>query len=147
MARRASPIMVPRKRKIGELDTLLEPPFSEAQDAEFSRGIHLFNQQAYWKAHEAWENVWQDMSDNQEDDAEIILRGLIQLTAGLHLLSVGKLEGAVGNLYKSKEKLALYDRRFMGVDLNALVSNIQSSVNSPQKLSGYQILRAEKKEN
>ena len=139
--------MAPRKRKIGELGTLLEPSFSEAQDTEFSRGIHLFNQQAYWKAHEAWENVWRDMSDNQEDDAEIILRGLIQLTAGLHLLSVGKLEGAVGNLNKAKEKLAIYARPFLGIDLNGLVSTIQSSVNSPQKLSGYQILRAEKNEN
>ena len=139
--------MTPRKRKVGELGTLLEPSFTDAQEAEFSRGIDLFNQQAYWKAHEAWENVWQDMSDNREDDAEIILRGLIQLTASLHLLSVGKLAGARGNLLKAQEKLALYDKPFLGIDLNRLVSTIQSSVNSPQKRSGYQILRAEKNEN
>ena len=147
MARRPLTRMAPRKRKIGELGTLLEPSFSEAQEAEFSRGIHLFNRQAYWEAHEAWENVWQDMSDNREDDAEIILRGLIQLTAGLHLLSVGKPAGARGNLLKAQEKLALYDKPFMGIDLNGLVSTIRSSVNAPQKRASYQILRAEKNEN
>lgn len=135
--------MTPRKRKVGELGTMLEPSFTDAQEAEFSRGIDLFNQQAYWKAHEAWENVWQDMSDNREDDAEIILRGLIQLTASLYLFSLGKLAGARGNLLKAKEKLALYDKPFLGIDLNRLVSTIQSSVNSPQKRSGYQILRGE----
>ena len=139
--------MTPRKRKVGELGTLLEPSFTDAQEAEFSRGIDLFNQQAYWKAHEAWENVWQDMSDNREDDAEIILRGLIQLAASLHLFSLGKLAGARGNLLKAQEKLALYDKPFLGIDLNRLISTIQSSVNSPQKRSGYQILRAEKNEN
>ena len=125
---------------------MVEPSFSEAQEAEFSRGIHLFNQRAYWEAHEAWENVWRDMSDNQKDDAEIILRGLIQFTAGLHLFSVGKLEGALRNLLKARAKLALYDKPFLGIDLNGLVATIQSSVNAPQERSGYQILRAVRNE-
>ncbi len=139
--------MTPRKRKVEELGTLLEPSFTDAQEAEFSRGIDLFNQQAYWEAHEAWEIVWQEMSDNREDDAEIILRGLIQLTASLHLFSVGKLAGAKGNLLKAQEKLALYDKSFLGIDLNGLVATTQASIYAPQKQSAYQILRGEKKEN
>ena len=134
--------MPPRKRKRAELGRLSEPHLSQNQEVEFARGVALFNKQQYFEAHEAWENVWRDMSDKQEDDAEIILRGLIQFTAGLHLFSIGKLAGAMRNLLKAKEKLTLYDKPFLGIDLNGLVATIPSSVNTPQERSGYQILRA-----
>ncbi|MCH7498036.1 MAG: DUF309 domain-containing protein [Candidatus Marinimicrobia bacterium] len=143
----ASVGMPPRKRKRAELGRLSEPHLSQNQEVEFARGVALFNKQQYYEAHEAWENVWRDMSDKQEDDAEIIFRGLIQFTAGLHLFSIGKLEGAMRNLLKAKEKLALYDKPFLGIDLNGLVATIPSSVNAPQEPSGYQILLAVKHEN
>ena len=139
--------MPPRKRKRAELGRLSEPHLSQNQEVEFARGVALFNKQQYYEAHEAWENVWRDMSDKQEDDAEIIFRGLIQFTAGLHLFSIGKLTGAMRNLLKAKEKLALYDKPFLGIDLNGLVATIPSSVNAPQEPSGYQILLAVKHEN
>ena len=138
--------MSPRKRKRSELGRLPEPHLSQNQEVEFARGVALFNKQQYYEAHEAWENVWRDMSDNQEDDAEIILRGLIQFTAGLHLFSIGRSEGARRNLLKAKAKLALYDKPFLGIDLNGLVATIQSSVNAPQERSSYQILRAVRNE-
>ena len=138
--------MPPRKRKRAELGRLSEPHLSQNQEVEFARGVALFNKQQYYEAHEAWENVWRDMSDKQEDDAEIILRGLIQFTAGLHLFSIGKLAGAMRNLLKAKEKLALYDKPFLGIDLNGLIATIPSTINAPQEPSGYQILRAVRNE-
>ena len=131
--------MPPRKRALSEIGQLAEPTFSPSQRDQWVVGIELFNRQGYWEAHEAWENVWREMTDNPEDDGEIILRGLIQFAAGLHSLSRGKTAGAVSNLSKSRVKLALCEKPFWGIDLGSLVSAIQSSIHAPQRLFGYQI--------
>ena len=136
--------MPPRKRKMSELGRLSEPQLSRNQEVEFARGIALFNKQQYYEAHEAWENVWLEMTDSPRDDAEIIIRGLIQFAAGLHSLSIGKLKGATGNLIKAKDKLAIYNKLFLGIDLNGLASAIRSSINKPRQLSDIQIERAGK---
>ncbi|MCH7575999.1 MAG: DUF309 domain-containing protein [Candidatus Marinimicrobia bacterium] len=133
--------MSPRKRKRSELGRLSEPHLSQNQEVEFARGVALFNKQHYYEAHEAWENVWREMTDSPSDDAEIIIRGLIQFAAGLHSLTLGKLKGATGNLIKAKDKLAIYNKQFLGIDLTGLVSAIRSSKNKPGELSGYQIER------
>ena len=133
--------MPPRKRTLGEIGQLAEPTFSRGQRDQWDVGIELFNRQRYWEAHEAWENVWREMTDNPEDDGEILLRGLIQFAAGLHSLSRGKTAGAISNLSKSKEKLASCEMPFWGIDLSSLVSAIQLSIHAPQRLFGYQIER------
>ena len=133
--------MSPRKRERCELGRLSEPHLSQNQEVEFARGVALFNKQQYYEAHEAWENVWLEMTDSPRDDAEIIIRGLIQFAAGLYSLSVGKSKGATGNLIKAKDKLAVYNKPFLGIDLNGLVSAIRSSINKPRELSGFQIER------
>ena len=136
--------MPPRKRTLSEIGQLAEPTFSRSQREQWVVGIELFNRRRYWEAHEAWENVWRDMTNKPEDDGEIILRGLIQFAAGLHSLSRGKTAGAISNLSKSKEKLALCQMPFRGIDLSSLVSALQSSINTPHMLSGYQIERTSK---
>ena len=79
--------MSPRKRERSELGRLSEPHLSQNQEVEFARGVALFNKQQYYEAHEAWENVWREMTDSPRDDAEIIIRGLIQFAAGLYSLN------------------------------------------------------------
>ena len=114
---------------------------SENQEREFDRGIQLFNRKKYWDAHEAWEEIWKELGNGPEDDWEIILRGLIQVAAGLHGLSVGKLDGGVGNLLKGKSKLELCRGSFLGINLKVMASAVESYVDTPHQLSGYQIHR------
>lgn len=131
--------MPPRKRRIREISHLDEPRLSREQAARFREGIDLFNGKKYWEAHEAWEDVWKTMSDRPEDDGEIILRGLIQFTAGLHGLSSGKPEGGRSNLEKAREKLGLFPGRFLGVNLGQIVSVILASEAAPRELLDYRI--------
>lgn len=131
--------MPPRKRTIKEISHLHEPRLTGQQNSDFQKGISLFNQGNYWEAHEAWEDVWKTLSDRPEDDGEIILRGLIQFTAGLHKLSTGKLKGGLANLAKAHEKLKLYPDRFLGVDLTEILSSVELSQDTPLELLGYQI--------
>jgi uncharacterized protein len=116
--------MAPRKRRIDEIQSLREPVLSDAARAGFEEGIVLFNAGRYWHAHEEWEQAWLTMPDDASGDAEIILRGLIQLAAAQHLVGLGRLDGAASNLRKASEKLALAPSRFMGIAIAPLVTFI-----------------------
>ncbi len=124
-----------------EIGTLREPTLSKDSQAKFNEGIRLFNRKAYWDAHESWEEIWQTLGDGPEDDWEILLRGLIQFAAALHGLSTGKLAGGIGNLKKSKSKLELHQGLFLGIDLMAVVSAISKSIDSPEQLLAYKLVR------
>lgn len=112
--------MPPRKRTIEEIHNLSEPRLLPKGWEHLHEGIDLFNAGRYWHAHEAWEHTWLDLPEGPEGDGEIVLRGLIQLTAALHLQSVGRLDGAASNLRKAREKLALAPAYYMGIDFTAL---------------------------
>lgn len=129
--------MPPRKRQVDEITLLAEPAFSESQLAHFREGIDLFNSGSHWHAHEAWEHVWLEMHDGPEDNAEIVLRGLIQLAAAIHLLKIGRLDGAASNFRKSYDKLALAPNRFLGIDIAPLLEyiSIQQSRMDPMLAS------------
>lgn len=112
--------MPPRKRTIEEIHSLAEPRLSTQGREHLREGIDLFNTGRYWHAHEAWEHAWLELPEGPDGDGEIVLRGLIQLTAALHLQSVGRLDGAASNLRKAREKLALAPARYMDIDFMAL---------------------------
>lgn len=106
----------PRKRLPEDITTLREPTLSDAQRAHFLDGVAKFNREAYWDAHESWERTWQAMSE----DAEIFIRGLVQLAAALHCLQSQRLECAERNFAKAYPKLSVAPDQFMGIDVEAL---------------------------
>lgn len=120
--------MAPRKRTLEEVIELKEPMLSTVQQDVFKNGIRLFNQKDYWKAHESWEMVWQSLSDEKDDDAEIIIRGLIQLAAAMHCLEQDKLIGARNHISKSKEKLRLFPDHFLGINIPYLIQKMTVGV-------------------
>ncbi|MFN3385524.1 MAG: DUF309 domain-containing protein [Candidatus Thermochlorobacter sp.] len=127
----------PRKRLPEDITTLSEPVLSEAQRAHFLDGIAKFNCEAYWDAHEAWEQTWQAMSE----DAEIFIRGLVQLAAALHCLQTQRLECAARNFEKAYPKLAVAPAQFMGIDVEALRAFIRAYQASPNPSMRCQIQR------
>ncbi|MDB5033780.1 MAG: hypothetical protein JWQ98_1021 [Chlorobi bacterium] len=105
---------------------LAAPVLSQQQRSDFDEGRSLFNAGSYWHAHESWERVWLAMGNGDGDDAEIILRGLIQLAAALHLSGIGRMDGSMSNFRKAEEKLAIAPRDFLGIDIPALVGFIRA---------------------
>ncbi len=112
--------MPPRKRQLHLLTGLRPPPCSPAQADEFATGLRQFDRGEYWQAHECWEQAWRMMGDTRDDDAEVVLRGLIQLAAACHCAGVGRWQAAHGNLHKAWPKLASFPQPFWGVDLAIL---------------------------
>ena len=133
--------MAPRKRKTAERLTLVEPELSAENEVLFQYGIDLFNIGNYWDAHESWEEIWQELGDEPEDDWEILLRGLIQIAAGLHCLFLKKKRGSRGNLKKGWSKIALCEDHFLGLDLQSLVREAERCLDNPDRMTGYIIKR------
>ena len=133
--------MAPRKRKTAERLTLVEPELSAENEVRFQYGIDLLNIGHYWDAHESWEEIWQELGDEPEDDWEILLRGLIQIAAGLHCLFLKKKRGSRGNLKKGWSKIALSEDHFLGLDLQSLVREVERCLDNPDRMTGYIIKR------
>tara|TARA_B100000315_G_C14584359_1_gene592115 strand:+ start:2587 stop:2997 length:411 start_codon:yes stop_codon:yes gene_type:complete len=131
--------MAPRKSKPEESLNLTNPILTEIQMGKFHIGVALFNDGKYWDAHEAWEEIWQELGNGSENDWEIILRGLIQFAAGLYGCSSGKKTEGRGNLKKAAEKLNLFKEQFVTVDIEKIVLDINKKMNHPPSLLEYQL--------
>jgi hypothetical protein len=70
------------------------------------------------------------MPDGPEGDGEIVIRGLIQLAAAMHLLRIGRDDGAASNFRKAAGKLALVPDGFLGIDTGALCEFARSQASS-----------------
>jgi len=109
--------MPPRKRSVEEVVNLVEPDFSPEQLEHFMNGVALFNNGKHWHAHESWEAAWLAMGDGLSDDAEIVIRALIQVASGIHLKRSGRYKGAKHHFEKALPKLHLAPSWFMGIDV------------------------------
>ncbi len=131
--------MPPRKRKIEEISTIQDPVLTSEQEDAFQKGIDFFNSGEYWEAHEAWEDVWMPMTNGPEDDGEIILRGLIQFTAGLHGLTSEKPGLGERNLQKATRKLALLSHNFLGIDIPEINRLLEKTHSNRESVTEYAI--------
>jgi predicted metal-dependent hydrolase len=61
----------------------------------FARGARLFDAGEYFEAHEAWEGLWRQATDESE---RRFLQGLIQVAAAFHKLFVMRSEDAARRL-------------------------------------------------
>lgn len=123
-----------RKKSVRELlsAALTEPALSEAEWTEYERGWQLFNERRFWEAHEAWETVWR----HRQEDSRIFFQGIIQLAAAYHLLIVKKrFWGMMRNLDKAEEKLRLFPRSFLRVDVAGLLQAIEAARAEAQRVS------------
>ncbi len=118
------------------LAELTEPVLSPAEWHEYERGWTLFNERRFWEAHEAWEAVWR----NRSEDSRIFFQGIIQLAAAYHLLVVKKrFGGMMRNLDKAEEKLKLFPRTFLRVDVGSLLETIEHTRAEAQRLSEHRL--------
>jgi predicted metal-dependent hydrolase len=86
----------------------------------YLRGIHEFDQQAFFEAHETLEDVWRDASGRDK----AFLQALIQTAVAFHHFTQGNMIGAASLLAKSVQTLAKYPDLFGGIDVAALRQSI-----------------------
>lgn len=120
------------------------PKVKEGQDRDaLVRGARLFDEGAFFDAHEAWEERWRVESNA---DARKLLQALIQLAAALHKREVmGAPEAAGRLLARAREKLAALPPH-QGMDVDRLRGELaelarvieqEDAVVEPPKLLAY----------
>ncbi len=113
-----------------DLTDLPEPRMSELDQADFSKGIQLFNQAKFWESHEAWEEIWRRHAEN----SRIFFQGLIQVAAGLHQLNQGVYHGLVKHYRNALWKLKPFQPEFLGVDVKDLVGKVEQGLAEVKQL-------------
>ena len=83
-------------------------------------GIELFNQAAFFEAHEALEDVWRAAPQSEKK----FLQGLIQVAVALHHHGNGNLAGARSVLRRAFRNLSLYPEGYGGIHSAGLLRTI-----------------------
>ena len=87
-----------------------------------ARGVALFNRQEFYAAHTAWESGWSE----EIADERVLLQGLIQVAAGFYKLQIGEPRGAVALLEQAQKKLRGFRVNALGMDLAALLPEVEA---------------------
>ena len=96
----------------------------QAADERLARGARLFDQGAYFEAHEVWEDRWRRETD---ETCRGLLQGLIQVAAGFHkLVVVGSAESALRLLTKGLTKLDACPASVMGPEIAAFCVGVHA---------------------
>lgn len=85
-------------------------------------GLLLFNEGRFYDAHEVWEDLWRVTED---PSLKTCYQGLIQAAVGLHHLGRGNLIGARSQLGKSIRNLQVGLGIGTGLDIDALIGDLQ----------------------
>ncbi len=89
----------------------------EDSSVGLSEGIRAFNQEAYFEAHDIWEETWRGVRGPDR----LFFQGLIQLAIGFYHLTTENLAGAEHLLTRGGEKLEAYMPSHRSVDVARLV--------------------------
>jgi predicted metal-dependent hydrolase len=86
----------------------------------YFRGLNEFNQEAFFHAHEAFEEAWRTAPAGEKK----FLQALVQLAVAFHHFRRGNVAGARSVMKRAGQNLASYPGQFSGVDLIALRQSI-----------------------
>ncbi len=89
-------------------------------EQDIADGIHLFNTQKFFEAHEALEAVWL----KAEGERKALLHGLIQVAAAFHHHRRRNLAGFRSLLEKGCKKLGRFGAEVEGLDLAGLMQQL-----------------------
>lgn len=87
----------------------------------YLRAIRLFNDGAFFEAHEVWEDVWRASVPPEK----LFLQGLIQVAVALHHHGKGNLAGARSLLARGSRNLTGYPEDFGGIPLVKLLESLE----------------------
>jgi predicted metal-dependent hydrolase len=89
---------------------------------EAVHGIHLFNHQDFFEAHEALEAAWKDEKGPIRD----LYRGILQVAVGYYHLKRGNITGTRKMFHRCRQWLRLFPGQCRGVDVARLIWDYQS---------------------
>jgi predicted metal-dependent hydrolase len=87
-----------------------------SMNASYNQGINLFNEAAFFEAHEVLEDVWRAAPAPEK----LFLQGLIQVAVALHHHRHGNLVGTRSLLARAVRNLSGYPENFGGIQLPQL---------------------------
>ena len=90
----------------------------------YLEGIRLFNEGEYWHAHEQWESCWLGVGEPEST----FYKGIIQAAAALVHWKKGNRRGLRRNWEKSRPKLVALPPAMHGLDLHALIADMDRFV-------------------
>jgi predicted metal-dependent hydrolase len=102
-------------------------------------GIRLFNAGEFWHAHEQWESCWHATVEPEAT----FYKGIIQAAAALVHWQRGNRRGLLRNWEKGRPKLVALPARMRGIDLQALIADMDRFViagGPPERLPQLRLL-------
>lgn len=94
-------------------DTWFTPEHEKLYPRQYLEGIEHFNARRYFDAHEVWEEIWL----NASDETRLFYQMLIQAAVGLHHYERGNTRGASGMYQNVTAKLQRLPAIHMSLDL------------------------------
>lgn len=95
------------------------------RDPAWNRGVALFDEGAFWDAHEALEDAWRASHGVEKH----FLGGVILLAAALHKArALGSARGGRRNFAKALKHLALVPDRYYDVDVRELEARVHAAL-------------------
>lgn len=130
---RYSKIPFPSHQFIPTLSThpskLPPPPQSNrSPNEDYLYGVDLYNFNYWWEAHESWEKIWMNSSDDFERK---FLQGLIQISAAMIKWWLQQEKAMEGLLREGMEKLRSVPQKYQGVDLSNFLARVSRFAASP----------------
>jgi predicted metal-dependent hydrolase len=101
---------------------VLHPDLSpEERRRLFQEGIGLFNRGEFFRAHEAWEEIWRSTTPEPRE----LFQGLVQVAAALHqILDLQRRIGPRNTLAKARSHLEPCAPVLCGLDVAALLEAV-----------------------
>ena len=87
----------------------------------FERGIELFSRGEFFTCHEVLEEIWLEEPESEKP----FYQGIIQLAAAFHHFQRGNRAGLDSLLRAGAEKLRRYPPDYHGLDLAAILAQLQ----------------------
>lgn len=94
------------------------------------RGVHEFNRQFFFEAHDVWEELWNETTGEHR----VFYQGLIQTAVAFYHLSNGNYKGACSQFEKALTKLERYLPSSHGINVAALVFQVRACRNAAEEL-------------
>ena len=96
----------------------------ELRQEKFRKGIDQFNAQAFFEAHETWEEIWL----TEPEPEKTFLQGIIQVSAAFHHYRRGNPAGARSLLAAGVMKLDRFPETHSGLELGELRDAVRRSL-------------------
>lgn len=90
-------------------------------DAAFAAGVELIRAGEYFAAHEQLEDVWRAASDQERD----FFQGFVHIAVAWYQAGRGRRVGTERQLEKAIRRLAPYAPSYRGLDLQALLIQLE----------------------